>query len=103
MDFFHKNGVWLPPSLSLLVNARATAQHCLTEAVVSEAVSNFAHLNSEMKQENLHDFHWSRLPASDWQEFTVTNATLELARLARFGCWSRHQLILAAISWWLAL
>jgi hypothetical protein len=101
MDFFHKLGVWLPPALGLLVNARALAQHSSTDAVLRDAVMAFAHLDNDMRQTQLFDFHWSKLPSRDWVEFTIGRDTLEVARQARLGCWSRHQLILAAVSWWL--
>jgi len=100
MTYHVRNCVHVPPTLSMLLRARARDGHCQPETVLREAVFAFAALSPDVRQLLLHEYHWKALPSSDWQSFYPDADTLKIAGLAKLS-WSKQQTILAAVSWFL--
>lgn len=101
MTLHVKNRIHLPPSLSLLVNARAEAQGCKPATVVKECVMAFASLPVDVRRCHLHEFHWSNLASGGWEPFFLDADALRMAGSAKIGAWSRDQLIIASVGWYL--
>jgi hypothetical protein len=85
----------------MLLTARADAQGAQPGTVLADAVRSFAYLPPDVRQIHLFEYHWNELPSQDWVEYPLNNIARETASLARVGVWSRQQVILAALSWFL--